>query len=62
MYQRKERMKNDFQNKIWTIWISDYAVWTNKYIDDISRIDQSCVIWLSEQICDCISEWHSDIL
>ena len=33
-YQEKKEIKNSFLNKIQIIWISDYAVQTNKHISN----------------------------
>ena len=54
-------MKNSFQNKIWIIQISNYTVWINKHISNISEINQSCIVWSSEWVYYHISEWHFDI-
>ena len=55
-------MKDSFLNKIQTVWISSYVVWTNKHTHYISKVNQSCVVWLSEWVCYHISKWHTDIL
>ena len=55
-------MKDSFLNKIWTVWISNYAVQINKCASNVSKIDQSCVIQSSRQVCYCVSRWHTDIL
>ena len=55
-------MKNSFLNKIWTIWVSDYTVQTNKCVSNVSEINQSCVVWSSEWVCYSISEQHTNIL
>ena len=60
-HQKRRRMKDGFSNKIWIIWISDYAVWTDKHASNLPEIDQSCAIWSSEWVCYCIFRWHFDI-
>ena len=55
-------MKNSLQNKIWIVQISSYVIWTNKCISNISKINQSCIVWSSEQVHNHISRWHTNIL
>ena len=61
MHQEKKEIKNSFLNKIWIIWISSYIIWIDKHISNFSRVDQSCAIWSSEQVCHCISKQHTNI-
>ena len=57
-----KKMKNSFSNKIQTIWISSYIIQINKHISNISRINQSCAVWSSEQVCYHILKQHTNIL
>ena len=61
MHQRRRRVKDSLSNKIQTVWVSDYAVWANKCTSNISRINQSCVVWSSEWVCYSVSRQHIDI-
>ena len=62
LHQEKRKMKDNFSNKIWIIWVSNYVIQTNKHINNISRTNQSCVVQSSEQVCYHILKWHTDIL
>ena len=62
IHQEKWEMKNNLQNKIQTIQISSHVIQINKCINNISKINQSCVVWSSEWVCYHIFRWHTDIL
>jgi len=54
-------MKNDVLNKIWTLWIHCYVIWTEKCVCNLSIINQWYITKVSWWLCDHISEWYLDI-
>ena len=58
---QRRRMKNSLSDKIWTLWIFDYVIWTYQHTSIVSEIHQWSMWRVSRYLCDSSSWWHPDI-
>ena len=60
-HENKRRMKNNFSNSIWTLWILDNVVWAHQRLDNMSRNDQRCITRALECVCCRVFRWYIDV-
>ena len=59
--KEEQQIKNSVLNKIQTLWVHCYAVWTEECIDHFSTTNQQYSTEISRCLCDYIFKWYFNI-